>query len=656
MLVSRLLVETLSPGAAAGAYDIGEELLSGVCWMKNIVAAWRRVGADFAFAWRALFATDVLYKLLALAVLVPLVAVMLRLFLHLSGNVVKADQDILFFVLSPLGIVTLIVIGAGLVAVLAMETACLLCIARAARRRLHLPVLAALRFTLLRAHQLLRVTALLVIRFLLLALPFLLLAALIVYWLLSEHDINFYLAEKPPEFLVAAACVAVVLVVLAGAVVRKLAAWFFVLPLVLFEGVSPPRSFAVSERRTTGRRREIAFLVTSWFVVFAVLSGALLGLVRAGASLATGLSGDRMPLLVTALALVLFAWFAASFLLNLLTNCFFALFVADRYFESAEAEGRVVARLDADAALQGGPLAARVVTGVVVLVTLVAVGAGLILLRGVQITKPVTVVAHRGAAGHAPENTLAAIETAIEMGADSVEIDVQETADGVVVVMHDSDLMKIGGVPLKVWDATHEQISSHDIGSWFAPAFADQRVPTLDDVLELVEGRVRLTIELKYYGHDQNLEQRVIDLVEARGMESEVVLISLKYAALEKVRALRPEWKLGLLTARALGDLTRVDVDFLAVNVGMASRRFVRRAHAAGKEVYVWTANDAGTLSRMVSHGVDGLITDYPDLARSVLRQRDGLGSVERLMLDLGLYFGLEPAPVDIAAETVGEQ
>ena len=624
--------------------------------MKNIVAIWRRVCADFAFEWRALFATDVLYKLLALAALVPLVAVMLRLFLRLSGNVVKADQDIVFFVLSPLGVITLIVIGAALVAVLAMETACLLCIARAARRRLHLPVLAAFRFTFRRGYEIFQVTARLVVRFLLLALPFLLLAAAIVYWLLNEHDINFYLTEKPPEFLIAAACIVGILLLLAIVLIRKLASWFFVLPLVLFEGISPARSFAESERRTGGQRSEIALLVASWVVVFALLSSMLLGLVRGGASVATGLSGDRLGLLVAALSVVLFAWFAASLLVNLLTNCFFALFVADRYFDSAAAEGRVVASLDMDEATMRGPLARRAVPVVIVLVTLVSVTAGLILLHGVRITKPVTVVAHRGAAGHAPENTLASIEAAIEMGADSVEIDVQETADGVVVVIHDSDLMKIGGVPLKVWDASQAQISSHDIGSWYAPEFADQRVPTLDEVLELVSGRVPLTIELKYYGHDQNLEQRVIDLVEARGMESVVVLISLKYAALEKVRKLRPDWKLGLLTARAVGDLTRLDVDFLAVNVGMATRRFVRRAQAAGKEVFVWTANDAGTLSRMLSNGVDGVITDYPDLARGVLRQRDGLGSVERLMLDLGLYFGLEPAPVDIESETAGEQ
>ena len=120
---------------------------------------------------------------------------------------------------------------------------------------------------------------------------------------------------------------------LAIVLIRKLASSFFVLPLVLFEGFSPARSFAESERRTGGQRSEIALLVASWVVVFALLSSMLLGLVRGGASVATGLSGDRLGLLVAALTVVLFAWFAASLLVNLLTNCFFALFVADRYFD-----------------------------------------------------------------------------------------------------------------------------------------------------------------------------------------------------------------------------------------------------------------------------------------------------------------------------------
>ena len=270
--------------------------------------------------------------------------------------------------------------------------------------------------------------------------------------------------------------------------------------------------------------------------------------------------------------------------------------------------------------------------------------------------QPVTITAHRGAAGSAPENTVASIRAALDQGADWVEIDVQETADGEVVVIHDSDFMKIAGNPLKVWDATLQDISELDIGSWFGPNFSGERIPTLREILGMVRDRATLTIELKYYGHDEQLEQRVVDLVEAAGMADQVAVISLKYPALEKIRALRPEWPTGLLTARALGDLTAVDTDFLAVNTAIATRAFIRRAHAAGKKVFVWTVNDAVAMSIMVGRGADGLITDYPAVAREVLEYRAGLGAVERLLTDLSLAIGWRPSSEDIGRETAGEQ
>jgi glycerophosphoryl diester phosphodiesterase len=265
-----------------------------------------------------------------------------------------------------------------------------------------------------------------------------------------------------------------------------------------------------------------------------------------------------------------------------------------------------------------------------------AVIAGLMgywLLQGMQVQDEVSVIAHRGAAGAAPENTLAAIRRANEDATDWVEIDVQETADGEVVVVHDSDFMKLAGNRLKVWEGTLAQVQDIDIGSWFAPEFSAERVPTLRDVLDEVSGKSRLVIELKYYGHDQQLEQRVVDIVEASGMVDDVAIMSLKYEGIQKIRKLRPDWTIGLLSAKALGNLARLDVDFLAVNTGMATPGFVRRAQDSGKAVWVWTVNDPVTISRVMSLGVDGIITDEPALAREVIAQRAELGSVERLLV-----------------------
>ena len=256
----------------------------------------------------------------------------------------------------------------------------------------------------------------------------------------------------------------------------------------------------------------------------------------------------------------------------------------------------------------------------------VAVTIGVVALQSVRREDKVQIMAHRGASKAAPENTLAAIRKAIEDGADWVEIDVQETADGEVVVFHDSDFMKLARVNLKIWDATLDDLTDIDIGSSFAPEFKDERVPTFAQVLDACKGRIGVNIELKYYGHDQQLEQRVAEIVDSRGMQAEVVAMSLKMDGVRKMKSLRPQWKVGLLMSVSAGDLQQVEADFLAVNARFADRRMIRQAHDAGKEVYVWTVNDAVTMSTLIGRGVDGLLTDRPQLARSVLAP----GAVER--------------------------
>ena len=126
------------------------------------------------------------------------------------------------------------------------------------------------------------------------------------------------------------------------------------------------------------------------------------------------------------------------------------------------------------------------------------------------------------------------------------------------------------------------------------------------------------------------------------GMQDQTKIMSLKYEGIQKIRALRPDWTIGLLSAQAIGDLTRVEVDFLAVSTRLANSSFIRSAQAAGKLVYVWTVNDALAMSHMMSLGVDGIITDEPALGRQVLATRSGLSSIERLLLQMAFLFGQE--------------
>nr|WP_302477316.1 glycerophosphodiester phosphodiesterase [Ruegeria atlantica] len=279
--------------------------------------------------------------------------------------------------------------------------------------------------------------------------------------------------------------------------------------------------------------------------------------------------------------------------------------------------------------------------GAAVVAVLVGIWFGQHLLERVQAPDRAEVIGHRGAAALRPENTMASVLKAIEDGADWVEIDVQETADDVVIVAHDSDFMKLAGVNLKVWDATMEDIDQIDIGSWFGPEYADERTPTLRDVLEAAKGKAKVIIELKYYGHDLDLENRVVALVEELDMQDDIATMSLKYPAVQKMKAIRPDWRAGVLAATAVGDLSGLEGDFVAVNAAMATPGLVNSVQAAGKDIYVWTVNDPLQMSAMASMGVDGLITDRPAMANEVLRVRAEMGPAERLLLWLATTFGM---------------
>lgn len=165
----------------------------------------------------------------------------------------------------------------------------------------------------------------------------------------------------------------------------------------------------------------------------------------------------------------------------------------------------------------------------------------------------------------------------------------------------------------------------------------------MSEVLELCRDRAGVLIELKYYGHNEKLEERVAEIVENAAMADQVMLMSLDYAGIQRMRALRPGWKVGLLTSVAAGKLGKLDLDFYAVNARFGSRSFVGRAQGDDRQVMVWTVNDGVTMSRMMSRGVDGIITDEPGLGREVLAERAALNAGERLLIELAGLFGHEP-------------
>jgi glycerophosphoryl diester phosphodiesterase len=229
-------------------------------------------------------------------------------------------------------------------------------------------------------------------------------------------------------------------------------------------------------------------------------------------------------------------------------------------------------------------------------------------------------IAHRGASGDFPENTLMAFTAAIEAGAQMCELDVQLCADGTAVVIHDETVDRTTGGRGAVATMTLDEIRRLDAGARFGPAFAGARVPTLDQVLELVKGRCALNVELKSAG----VETEVCRLLRAHGAIADTIISSFDWESLGAARALEPAVGLGVLADRRADAMLAAAARLHAVSVNprydLVSRAMVDQAHQAGFKVLTWTIDKPARMRRMIATGVDGIMTNHPARLAALLR------------------------------------
>ena len=230
------------------------------------------------------------------------------------------------------------------------------------------------------------------------------------------------------------------------------------------------------------------------------------------------------------------------------------------------------------------------------------------------------ITAHRGSSSGAPENTMAALEKAVEEMADRAEIDVQETADGVIVLCHDTSLKRVAGVNKKVSDLTLEQIKKLDVGRWFSSEYQGEQIPTLEEVMEYAKGKIDLNIEIKNLGNSSGLPEKVIELVEKHEMQEQCVITSTNRFYLKRVKAVNPEIRTGYIISAAYGNFYSDDfIDLISIRSSFVTERMIESAHEAGKAVHAWTVNGKVEMERLKQLGVDDMITDRPVLAREIL-------------------------------------
>lgn len=232
----------------------------------------------------------------------------------------------------------------------------------------------------------------------------------------------------------------------------------------------------------------------------------------------------------------------------------------------------------------------------------------------------VKITAHRGSAIDAPENTLSAIKAAVNNGADFVEIDVQETKDSKLILLHDKSLNRTTGIDKSPWELTLNEIKQLDAGSWFDAEYKDEKIPTLEEVIEYSKGKINLNIEIKTDKHNKNLISEVVRVIKENGIIDSCVVTSIDYEALQEVEKYESEIKTGYVMFIAMGDLNKLDVDFYSVEETVVDKKFMNNAHRIGREVHVWTINTTESMENVLRLGVDNIITDNVNELKQLIK------------------------------------
>ena len=233
--------------------------------------------------------------------------------------------------------------------------------------------------------------------------------------------------------------------------------------------------------------------------------------------------------------------------------------------------------------------------------------------------------AHRGASGYAPENTLDAFRKAVEMGADGIELDVQMTKDGELVVIHDETINRVSNGKGWVKDYTYEELKKFNFNKTHLE-YTKEEIPTLEQVYLLIKPtNLTINVEIKtgivFY---PGIEERVLELTERLGMKERVIYSSFNHYTIRKIKELDPQAKTGMLYEDGIIDAVDYACDVVKADAlhpagyNVFYPGFLEHCRERKRLLHVWTINEEKHMRMLCEAGVDALITNYPDIAKKI--------------------------------------
>ncbi len=594
----------------------------------------------------------------AAIVIAPLSSIILGLGLFRGGELVIGNLELIDFLASPRGLAYLVLAGSLTIITYVFRFAGTSRIVLDEMRDHRPSVFRTALLVLGYSRQIAVLCVMLVMAGMVLALPFLGALWAVYIRLISDFDINFYLTAQPTEWVQALILGLTIVAIGCMTGLYLIYRLLFAIPILVDrdEAVDTTRE-AVRRSWKITRARYAAGTIASIAVcglLWILLRLAAFGLVNLliGRMLA-GIASQTADLRVLAIAAG--AGGTISFLTDFALNFFgYSLLVtlttqiwlrhgghAGTTSSTSVRQGIRAFTIGGIRTMRAWTRPRRLVPAILVLLAVSVATSGR-LVASLPDPADVVISAHRAGPPPAPENTLAALEAAIRERADYSEIDLLRASDGTIVIVHDEDLMRVAGDPRRVARTSFSELADvvqlPDDGS----PESERRIATFQEFLERADGRIRLMVEFKYYGFDPDLVPQALEEIRAVGSEDQVIVMSLSLRAIQQAAELAPDIPRGYVTAAAIGNMTRLPVDFVAVAGGRITPALLRDAAAAGIDVHAWTINSPAAVIDLIDRGVDGIITDYPAMAVQIRDQMAVLTPIERILLRYGALVSAE--------------
>jgi glycerophosphoryl diester phosphodiesterase len=599
------------------------------------VETFSRIQRNFGNCIVDLLVYDIFFKIVAVAILGPLAAWIFNRLVATSGALVIGNEHIVSFFLSPVGSVAFLLAGGVALTMVFAEQAGLIIIASQSEAGRRITFFQTAWHVTKALSRLLELAVRQVIISVLCLAPLAGIGFISFMVLTADHDINYLLATKPPSFWAGAAVLAVLalggVLIIATLYIR----WIFSVPICMLTGHKPPAAMQKSRDLVSGNFRQIAVIIGGWALLTLAAAGATTLLLDVFSANFLKHIGENPATVIGAVCVVLALYAFTAVVLTFIGFAINCLLITRLYIDISRQQGSErmpPPAKDLESKIVQ-PSQRKSVWGIAVLTMVITMISSYFIVDDIDFDHQVAVTAHRGSSKLAPENTLSAVRRAIEDGAHFAEIDVQETADGVIVLLHDTDLMRIAGLNKNIWQVTYSEIKSLDVGSWFSKDFSGEHIPTLAETIELARDKIKLNIELKFNGHEKQLVANVAKIIEDHQFESRCVISSLNFAGLQKVRELNPDLQTGFIVARSIGNMVGADIDFLSLAASMVTADVVAAAAKRKKEVHVWTINSPARMSYFIDLGVDNIITDYPARLVALIKERESYSDIEKLLL-----------------------